>query len=116
LCIDAFSINPIPRSGLKCSSGEGCNRTFLFQWTPLNRRFRVFPRHLHPATSGPAGSAGRDVADSLIAEVKQTDSSLVLIFTSVNGDDEYGDSFRAAFSSISPFLDGAEFDEVFRAS
>jgi hypothetical protein len=36
LWIDAFSIDPTARCGRKSSSFDGCNNSFLFQWTLLN--------------------------------------------------------------------------------
>jgi hypothetical protein len=113
LCIDAFSINPIPRAELRSASGDGCNNSFLFQLTPLNRRIRVVPLHLHPTRSGVAGAAIREVTERVIVQVKQTDPGIVLDFVSVDGDEGYCNDFRTAFASILRFLDAAEFGDVF---
>jgi hypothetical protein len=114
LCIDAFSVNPTPCGDLRSASGEGCNNSFLFQLTPLNRRIRVVPLHLHPAQSGVAGPAIREVAERVIVQVKQADPRIVLNFVSVDGDEGYCHYFRAAFAGILRFLDAAEFGDAFR--
>jgi hypothetical protein len=92
---------------------EGCNGTFLFQLTPLNRHLRVRPLHLHPAKTGAADPAVWQVADRVIIHMKQTDPSIVLNFASVDGDERYCDYFQTVFASILPFLDVNEFGDVF---
>jgi hypothetical protein len=84
---------------------------FLSQFTPVNRCLRVLP--LRRATSGAARPGVRQVADRAIAWVKQTNRSIVLNVASIDSDEAYRDDCRTVFGGILPFLDAAEFGQMF---
>jgi hypothetical protein len=113
LCIDAFSIDPTARTTYDPHKPNACKDCFLFQLTPLDRRFRVLPIHIHPASNGVASQAFRVYADKVIEKVSQADTRIIINFISVDGDEGYNDYFEATFNLITDFLKRAEFGNLF---
>jgi hypothetical protein len=87
LCIDAFSVDPTARVIDLAHDASSYKTCFLFQLTPLDRRFRVVTLHLHPVPSGAASVAPRQLIDQVIEEVTGADFKTSLNFISVDNNE-----------------------------
>jgi hypothetical protein len=106
LCIDAFSVDPTAWANFDPQTPDGHKNCFLFQLTPLNRRFRVVPVHLYPTPSGAANKDVRKHVDQIIEKVARTDPRTSLGFLNVNGGDGYTTISRPHFNFLWIFSNG----------
>jgi hypothetical protein len=104
LCIDAFSIDPTARANSRDSVPGTENNCFLFQLTPLDRRYWVMPLHLSLAVNGAASQTIRERVNEIKAPL-DADGRIRICFVSVDGDEEYIKDFEAGFHRVLKFLD-----------
>jgi hypothetical protein len=93
-----FSVDPTARVTDLVHGPSSYKSCFLFDLTPLDRRFRVVPLHLHPAPSGGTPIPTRYRVDQVIEEVTRADSRILLNFISVDGDEGYNEYFERGFN------------------